>query len=54
MITLLDRIQAREYTQKYAEDYANLAKAAHNSSNHDSPEGIALWSLAEGLITRQS
>jgi geranylgeranyl diphosphate synthase type I len=54
MISLLDRIQAREYTQKYAEDYANLAKAAHNSSNHDSPEGIALWSLAEGLITRQS
>jgi geranylgeranyl pyrophosphate synthase len=54
MIALLDRIQAREYTQEYAEDYANLAKASHDSSNPDSPEGIALWTLAESLIGREA
>ncbi len=54
MITLLDRIQAREFTQKYAQDYTNLAKAAHNSSNPDSPESAALWTLTEGLIAREA
>jgi geranylgeranyl diphosphate synthase type I len=54
MIALLDRIQAREYTQECAEDYANLAKASHDSSNPDSPEGIALWTLAESLIGREA
>ena len=54
MITLLDRIHAREFTQDYAEDYTNLAKSAYNSSNSDSPEGIALWTLTEGLIAREA